>query len=79
MKKGHSCFTERRTGLRKRKTVRGCIVGPDIRILSVIIVKKGDGDIPGLTEAAKPRRLGPKRANKLKKLFGINLEKKDTT
>lgn len=78
MGKGHSCYRPRRNGERKRKTVRGCIVGPDIRVLAVAIVKKGDNDIPGLTDAAKPRRLGPKRANKLKKLFGIELEKKDT-
>lgn len=78
MGKGHSCYRPRRGGERKRKTVRGCIVGPDIRVLSVAIVKKGDSEIPGLTDTSKPRRLGPKRANKLKKLFGITLEKKDT-
>jgi hypothetical protein len=78
MTKGHSCYRPRRNGERKRKSVRGCIVGPDIRVLSVAIVKKGDNDIPALTDVSKPRRLGPKRANKLKKLFGIELEKKDT-
>jgi small subunit ribosomal protein S6e len=78
MNKGHSCYRPRRTGERKRKSVRGCIVGPDIRVLACAIVKKGDNDIPGLTDTSKPRRLGPKRANKLKKLFGIELEKKDT-
>jgi len=76
MSEGHSCYRIRRNGERKRKTVRGCIVGPDIRVLSVTITKKGENDIPGLTDTAKPRRLGPKRASKLKKLFGINLEKK---
>merc|ERR1712014_209504 len=33
------------------------------------------GDIPGLTDDNKPRRLGPKRAANIRKLF--NLEKKD--
>merc|ERR1711971_301195 len=33
------------------------------------------GDIPGLTDDNKPRRLGPKRASNIRKLF--NLEKKD--
>jgi len=42
MSKGHSTFRPRRTGERKRKNVRGCIVGPDILILSVVIVKKGE-------------------------------------
>lgn len=50
MKEGHSTYRIRRTGERKRKTVRGCIVGPDIRVLSVAIVKKGDADIPNLTD-----------------------------
>merc|ERR1712151_949211 len=31
--------------------------------------------IPGVTDDQRPRRLGPKRANKIRKLF--NLEKKD--
>ena len=47
---GHSCYRQRRSGERKRKTVRGCIVGPDIRVLALTIVKKGDNDIPGLTD-----------------------------
>lgn len=38
----HSCYRPRRKGERKRKTVRGCIVGPDIRALAVTIVKVGD-------------------------------------
>ena len=32
----------KRTGERKRKSIRGCIVGPDIKNLSVTIVKKGE-------------------------------------
>merc|ERR1711953_1310755 len=74
-KKGMSCYRERRTGRRKRKSVRGCIVGPDLAVLSLVIAKKGAEDIPGLTDDSKPRRLGPKRASNIRKLF--NLEKKD--
>merc|ERR1740139_207416 len=70
-----SCFRERRKGCRKRKSVRGCIVGPDLAVLSLIVVKKGAGEIPGLTDDQRPRRLGPKRASNIRKLF--NLEKKD--
>merc|ERR1719270_3073098 len=33
------------------------------------IVKKGDNEIPGLTDTTIPRRLGPKRASKIRKLF----------
>merc|ERR1719215_2254092 len=74
-KKGMSCFRERRKGCRKRKSVRGCVVGPDLATLALVIAKKGDADIPGLTDDSRPRRLGPKRASNIRKLF--NLEKKD--
>jgi small subunit ribosomal protein S6e len=43
---GHSCYRPRRTGERKRKSVRGCIVGMDLSVLALSIVKKGDNDIP---------------------------------
>merc|ERR1711957_12427 len=75
LKDGHSCFRERRKGLMKRKSVRGCIIGPDIAVVSLIIVSKGEAEIPGLTDNVKPRRLGPKRASKIRALF--NLEKGD--
>merc|ERR1719267_479672 len=74
-KKGMSCFRERRAGSRKRKSVRGCIVGPDLATLQLAIVRKGAEDVPGLTDDSRPRRLGPKRASNIRKLF--NLEKKD--
>jgi len=73
--KGHSCYRPRRTGERKRKSVRGCIVGPDLAVLSVAIVKQGEQDIPGLTDVTLPKRLGPKRASKIRKMF--NLSKDD--
>jgi len=74
-KGGMSTFRERRKGCRKRKSVRGCVVGPDLAILCLVIAKKGAEEIPGLTDDNKPRRLGPKRASNIRKLF--NLEKKD--
>merc|ERR1719479_761010 len=36
-KKGMSCYRERRAGSRKRKSVRGCIVGPDLATLSLVL------------------------------------------
>merc|ERR1712048_478977 len=74
-KKGMSCFRERRSGSRKRKSIRGCVVGPDLATMSLVIVKKGAEDLPGLTDDNKPRRLGPKRASNIRKLF--SLEKND--
>merc|ERR550532_2672793 len=41
LKKGSSCFRERRSGSRKRKSVRGCVVGPDLSVLMLILLKKG--------------------------------------
>lgn len=69
--KGHSCYRQRRTGERKRKSVRGCIVDSNLAVLSLIIVKKGEGEIEGLTDKQVPRRLGPKRASKIRKLFAL--------
>jgi len=75
--KGMPCYRERRKGMRKRKSVRGCIVGPDLAILNLQIVKKPAGAkaIEGLTDGSAVRRLGPKRASKIRKFF--SLEKKD--
>merc|ERR1711959_214518 len=75
LKKGSKCYRQRRTGEMKRKSVRGCIVSHDLSVLNLVVVKKGDAAIPGLTDSEKPIRLGPKRVNKIRKLF--NLEAKD--
>merc|ERR1712003_342120 len=74
LSKGHSCYRQRRTGERKRKSVRGCIVDGNLSVLSMGIVKKGDNEIPGLTDNTIPRRLGPKRASKIRKLFNLTKE-----
>ncbi|ODV94858.1 hypothetical protein PACTADRAFT_50710 [Pachysolen tannophilus NRRL Y-2460] len=72
--KGHSCYRPRRTGERKRKSVRGCIVGPDLAVLSLVVIKQGEQEIPGLTDTSVPKRLGPKRANHIRKFFGLTKE-----
>lgn len=72
--RGHSCYRPRRTGERKRKSVRGCIVAQDLSVLALAIVKQGDADIAGLTDATTPKRLGPKRANNIRKFFGLTKE-----
>ena len=71
---GDSCYRIRRTGERKRKSVRGCIVGPDIAVLSLVIVKQGENEIPGLTDNVLPKRLGPKRATKIRRFFNLSKE-----
>jgi len=74
MAEGHSCYRPRKRGERKRKSVRGCIVSGDLSVLNLVVVKKGDQDVPGLTDTTKPRRLGPKRASKIRKLFNLGKE-----
>jgi small subunit ribosomal protein S6e len=74
--RGTPCFRGhgRRNGERRRKSVRGCIVSPDLSVLNLVIVKKGDNDLPGLTDVEKPRMRGPKRASKIRKLFNLSKE-----
>ncbi|XP_050469423.1 small ribosomal subunit protein eS6-like isoform X2 [Bombus vancouverensis nearcticus] len=74
LSKGHSCYRPRRDGERKRKSVRGCIVDSNLSVLALVIVKKGEKDIPDLTDKEVPRRLGPKRASKIRKLFNLSKE-----
>jgi len=77
MAPGDQCFRGygRRKGERRRKSVRGCIVSPDLSVLNLVIIKKGEKELPGLTDEEKPRMRGPKRASKIRKLF--NLSKDD--
>lgn len=63
-----------RKGERYRKSVRGCIISHHVSVLHMIIVKKGEEEIPGLTDSSIPRRLGPKRASKIRKLFALSKE-----
>ena len=68
---GHSCYRPRRTGERRRKSVRGCIVAMDLAVLALSIVKQGEEEVPGLTDRVLPKRLGPKRATNIRKFFGL--------
>jgi len=42
--------------------------------MHLIVVKKGTQEIAGLTDEVKPRRLGPKRASNIRKLFNLSKE-----
>jgi len=74
LSKGHSCYRPRRQGERKRKSVRGCIVDGNLSVLALVVVRKGEQEIPGLTDTTVPRRLGPKRASNIRKLFNLTRE-----
>eukprot|EP00126_Sphaerothecum_destruens_P008195 Sdes_comp20121_c0_seq1m13163 len=71
---GQSCYRPRRAGERKRKSVRGCIVDSQMSVVALVVVKKGENEIPGVTDVSIPRRLGPKRASKIRKLFNLSKE-----
>merc|ERR1719343_174649 len=77
LSEGASCYRARKKGERKRRSVRGCIVGPDMSIVNLTIVKMGDQVIEGLTDDAsiRPLRLGPKRASRIRKF--LELERGD--
>lgn len=77
MAPGDPCFRGygRRKGERRRKSVRGCVVGPDLSVMNLIVVKRGKDELPGLTDTEQPRMRGPKRASNIRKLF--NLDKED--
>ena len=68
---GSSGYRAKREGTSHRKSVRGCIVGPQISSLNLILVQKGEKEISDLTDVKVDRRLGPKRANKIRKLFNL--------
>merc|ERR1719203_1258446 len=77
MHKGHKGYRQRRAGERKRKSIRGCIVGQDIAVLNLAVMKIGDNTVAGLTDDSVPRRLGPKRANKIRTLFNLTKKGKE--
>jgi len=74
MARGMSCYRERRSGERRRKSVKGCIVDQNLSVLSLVIVKKGEEEIDGLTNRIVSRARGPKRASKIRKLFNLGKE-----
>ena len=84
LKPGTPGYRYGREGTRVRRTVRGCIIGNDQGAVNVVILKKGDAEIAGVTDVSNPVRLGPKRANKIRKLFNLpkhsdNIGKKNAT
>merc|ERR1719426_442917 len=72
--KGMKTYRPRRKGERKRKSVRGCITSSDLAVMQLVVTKKGEQEIPGLTDENKPRRLGPKRAANIRKVFNLTKE-----
>jgi len=76
-KKKASLFNPKRTGYRRRRSVRGCITGPDLGVIALKIMKKGDKEIEGCTDKEVPSRLFKKRKNKICAVFGLDPKKDD--
>ena len=68
---GVQSYRPGRTGERKRKSVRGCICGPDLCVIALKVLEKGPGEVAGLTDQERERRLGPKRAGKIRKQYAL--------
>lgn len=67
--KGYRC---RRTGVRKRKTVRGSIISIETQVVCLILVRVPEGKvIAGLTDIVKPKTHLPKNIHSLRSIFGI--------
>jgi len=77
LSKGQSTYRPRRKGERKRKSVRGCIVGQDIRAMSLALIKEGEKPITGFSEVQHPRRVGPNRVTRIRRLFALEDTRKD--
>lgn len=67
-----SLYRPRRSGERKRKSVRGCITGPDLSVIALRVIVKGEKEIGGVTDVALPNRLGCKRKNRIAKAFALD-------
>jgi small subunit ribosomal protein S6e len=67
---GYNAFRGR-SGERRRKAIRGDIVGEDISILNLTIVKVGPKAIENVTDESRPRLLGPKRVSAIRALWDL--------
>jgi small subunit ribosomal protein S6e len=60
-----------RSGERRRKAIRGDIIGEDISVLNLVITKIGAKPLEGVTDVSHPRALGPKRVSAIRKLWSL--------
>ena len=80
VKRGDKMFRPNRAyfgrcnGGRRRRSVRGAICTSTLSVICLQITKKGEGDLPGLTDNEISRSKGPKRAGNIRKMFGLDKE-----
>lgn len=71
LKKGEKGYRCRRDGVRRRKSVRGCIISHEISVINCIILSEGENVIEGINDRVVEQSHLPKRADKLRKMFDI--------
>ena len=62
------------TDTTKPRTRVTCHFGKNNSVISMAIMKKGDNEIPGVTDVSVPRKYGPKRASRIRKMFNLSKE-----
>lgn len=67
---GYNAFRGR-SGERRRKAIRGDIIGEDISMLNLSVSKIGANTLEGVTDVSHPRALGPKRVSAIRKLWNL--------
>ncbi|KAH9385436.1 small subunit ribosomal protein S6e [Nematocida major] len=72
LKKGDIGFRCTDKSLRRRKSVRGDVVSEQIGVLNLKVVKEGEHVFEGFNDIVNPLPKGPKRATKIRKLFGLS-------
>lgn len=77
LKKGDTGFRCTDKGLRRRKSVRGDVVSSQIGVLNLKVVKEGEHIFDGFNNIVNPLPKGPKRATKIRKLFGLSSDVTD--
>lgn len=65
-------YRVRKNYVRRRKTVRGCVVSSSIQVISVIVVRAGEHTIEGLTDVVVNKTHFPKRDSKIRAVLGVD-------
>lgn len=71
LKKGEKGYRCRRSGCKKRKYVRGCIISKEIAVVSCVVLSEGENVVEGINDRVVEQSHLPKRADKLRKMFDL--------
>ncbi|KAI5191755.1 small subunit ribosomal protein S6e [Nematocida minor] len=77
LKKGDTGFRCTKKGLRRRKSVRGDVISDQIGVINMKVVKEGEHIFEGFNDIVNPLPRGPKRATKIRRLYGLSSDVTD--